>query len=417
VSAMVGGDVLIIGGGVVGMAAAYELSGSGVSVTVVDRGEPGFGCSYGNAGWITPSLARPLPSPGMLGKALRWMLDPDSPLYIQPRMNASLARWLLRFLRSMNAAHMNRAIDALTGLTRHSLDVYAGLDAETGHATGFRRDGLLVAASTDAGREDALGLREIASRRGVPGHPLDPAELRELEPAVTGRIAGGVFFPQEAHAEPLELVRAFAKGAKNRGARILSDHEVFAFRTEGRRVLSLETTRGVLSAGSYVLATGSWSRALSRKLGIEIPVLGGKGYALTLPPLEPMPRRPLMLIEKKIAVTPRDGSIRIGGTLELVDQDESITARRVAAIVRGARGYLTLPEDPRVLELWRGLRPCTPDGLPLIDRSPRHDNLVIATGHQMLGVQSAPGTARLVADLVLRRDPSFDPAPFRASRF
>src|SRR5262245_44510242 len=128
------------------MASAYELSQSGVAVTVIDRGEPGFGCSYGNAGWITPSLARPLPVPGMLWKALRWMLDPDSPLYIEPRASWALARWLLRFVRSMNGAHMDRAIDALTGLTQHSLEAYAHLEEETGHPTGFRRDGLVVAA-------------------------------------------------------------------------------------------------------------------------------------------------------------------------------------------------------------------------------------------------------------------------------
>ncbi len=416
-TARVEGDVLILGGGIVGMATAFELSRCGVPVAVIDRGQPGFGCSYGNAGWITPCLALPLPAPGMLWSALRWMLDPDSPLYIQPRPSWSLLRWLFRFALSTNRAHMDRAVDALTRLTRHGVEVYASLEQETGHATGFRRDGLLVAASTDAGLEDALDLRQSALRRGIPAHLLDVPEIRDFEPAITGTVRGAAFFPDEAHAEPLELVRAFEKGARDLGARILSHHEAYGFRTDGRRILSVETTRGNLAAASYVLATGSWSRGLCRRLGFSLPVLGGKGYALTLPPLRPMPRRPLMLLERKIAVTPRTDSIRLGGTLELVDQDESITSRRVAAIVNGARQLLAVPETPRILELWRGLRPCTPDGVPVIDLASSYDNLVLATGHQMLGVQSAPGTARMVADLLLGRQPTFEPGPFRADRF
>ncbi len=410
-------DVAIIGGGVIGLAIACELARRGVRVTVLDKGEPGHGCSFGNAGWLTPSLAMPLPRPGMLLKAMGWLLDPESPLYIKPRPSPFLAGWLLRFIRSMNQAHLLRSLEALAWLTRTSLDALARLEEETGHPTAFERNGLLVAAQTDAGLAGARRDMELVGRFGIPGRALGEAELRSFEPALTGSIRGGVFYPDDAQAEPYEVVRAYMKGAIAHGARILPSHEVHSFRVEGRRLVAVETTRGTFESGRFVLATGSWSRAVGRRLGLSIPVLGGKGYALIVPPLEPQPLRPILLLEKKVAVTPRRDSLRLAGTMEIVDGDDSITARRVGAIVKGARSFLNVPDDLVVRELWRGLRPCTPDGLPVIGFSPLHENLLIATGHQMVGLKAAPATARLAADLLLGEKPPFDPDIFRADRF
>jgi D-amino-acid dehydrogenase len=252
---------------------------------------------------------------------------------------------------------------------------------------------------------------------GVPGQKLDEAAIRALEPALTGRLAGGVYFPTEAHAEPLTIVRALAEKARAAGAKILERTEVYDFEVSDRRVTGVRTTHGMLSADQYVLATGSWSQRLGRMLRLRVPVLGGKGYAIIVPPFEPGPRHPMMLIEKKIAVTPREGTVRLAGTLELVNQDLSITRRRVDAIVRGAREFMNVPAEPQMIELWRGLRPCTPDGVPIIGRSPHHSNLVLATGHQMLGLQSAPGTGRLVGDIICGGTPTFALEPFSAGRF
>jgi D-amino-acid dehydrogenase len=156
---------------------------------------------------------------------------------------------------------------------------------------------------------------------------------------------------------------------------------------------------------------------VGRRLGLNIPILGGKGYAFITSPLSPNPRRPLMLVEKKVAVTPRDGTLRLAGTLELVNNDYSISPRRIDAIVKGAREFLNLPAEFQYTELWRGLRPCSPDGVPIIGYTKRYSNLFIATGHQMLGLQSALGTGRLAADLIQKKTPMFDPRPFDANRF
>ena len=410
-------EFLIIGGGVIGAACAMELATRGAGVTLVERGEIGHGCSYGNAGWLTPSLATPLPAPGMLLTCLKWMADPESPLYIHPRPSLELARWLLRFARSMNRADFERGSRALIALSKWSLEAYERMSRELPDSFGFERRGLLMLGLTGAGVASARRELDLAERHGLTGTPLDADGVRALEPAITGRIAGGVHFTGEGHLEPLLAVRAMTAEAERRGARIVRGCEVFGADVAGRRLEGLRTTRGRLTADRYVLATGSWSKKLAAGLGLRIPVLGGKGYAILITPTEPMPRLPIKVTELRVAITPRQGSLRLAGTLEVVDGDESISPRRVDAILRGSRQVLNVPATPEVVEVWRGLRPCTPDGMPVIGFARSLPNLFIATGHQMCGLHTAPATGRLAADLLTGATPLFDPAPFRADRF
>ena len=243
-------------------------------------------------------------------------------------------------------------------------------------------------------------------------------EVKDLEPAITGsKICGGVYFPNEAHVEPHATVLTLLRSAQKYGASVHPKTEVFDFVTDGRHVIGADTTAGFVGADSIVLAAGAWSGRIARTLKLHIPMLSGKGYAVIVEKPTPTPVIPCMLIEKKVAVTPREHGLRLAGTLELVDLDESITVRRVNAILNGARQYLSVPADPQVIEVWRGLRPCTPDGVPIIGRVPGFDNVVVATGHQMLGLQTAPATASLVADLVAGQTPIVDPQPFRVDRF
>ena len=410
-------DVLVVGGGVIGMSCAYELAKAGARVTVIDKGEPGLGCSYGNAGWLTPCFSMPLPMPGMLLKSIKWMTNPESPLYIQPRPSWLLVSWLTRFLFAMNKRAMIRSVTALTEISKFSLDEYAKLSEATGHDIRFNRQGLLMAAQSRDGFNYAKQEMNLVAEHGVPGRSMTAEELRAFEPALTGKLEGGVFFPNEAHAEPLEVVRALTAGALKYGAKILSGHELIDCQVANGKITAVRTTKGILTADRYVLATGSWSTGVGRALGLNIPILGGKGYAFITKPLSPNPLRPLMLVEKKVAVTPREGSLRLAGTLELVNNDYSISPRRVDAIVKGAREFLNVPKDFQYSEIWRGLRPCSPDGLPIIGAPKKYSNLFIATGHQMLGLQSGIGSGRLTADLLFGKKPIVDPKPFRADRF
>lgn len=409
--------VAIVGAGAIGAATALDLARRGVRVTVLDRGAVGHGCSYGNAGWLTPSLSTPLPAPGVLTTSLRWLLDPDSPLYIKPSPHPSWFRWMARFALSTSKTQFEAGTRALTELSKFSLDAYANLDRELPGSFGFSPTGLLMIAQSPASLAVARHEAEAVQRRGIAARVLDADGVRAVEPAVRGEVAGGVLFPDEAHCEPLAAVEAMARAARSAGATIEAGVEVFGFTTNGSRVAALRTSRGEVAADRFVLATGSWSKDLGRMLGLRIPVLGGKGYAVIVRSVDPAPRMAVKVLDRRIAITPRAGSTRLAGTLELVDGDESVTTRRVEAIVRGSRTVLNIPEPPEIVEVWRGLRPCTPDGLPMIGFSPRHDNLVLATGHQMCGLHTAPATGRLVADLLTGSPPSFDPTPFRVDRF
>ncbi len=410
-------DVLVVGGGVIGLASAYELTRAGASVIVIDKSDPGYGCSYGNAGWITPCFSMPLPMPGMLLKSIGWLTDPESPLYIKPELSLTLFRWLLRFLLSMNRRQMIASVDALTSLSKQSLALYKELARTTDKPFSFAQNGLFMVAQSDDGYAYARSEMELVARSGIPGRILGEEEARAFEPALTERVKGGVFFPDEAHAEPLQVTQTLAHEARKLGARIIPKAEAIDFQLGPRGIASARTTQGIFQAEQFVLATGSWSPRLAQTLELRVPVLGGKGYAIITDPISPNPLRPMMLVEKKVAVTPRDGTLRLAGTLELVNQDETFTTRRVEAIVRGAREFMNVPKDIRYHEIWRGLRPCTPDGVPIIGRTARYPNLLLATGHQMLGLQSATGTGKLVADLLLGRTPEVDPRPFRAERF
>ena len=412
-------DVLIIGGGVIGTACAYYLTQRDVRVTLIDKGPIGFGCSYGNAGLIVPSHGLPLPMPGAVRQALGWMFRPDSPLYIKPRLSWELARWLFRFLRSANERHLHYAAEVLVELARHSLALFETLGETEGVAEeiGFEKRGALYVCNSHGALDAVRHEMELVGSLGVPGRAVDAAELRQMQPALTGPIVGGTWFEHEAHAEPLKVVQTLARLAEERGATILPWTEVIDVQRRGRQIEAIRTTRGRLVADEYVLATGSWTPPLAHALKLRVPIQPGKGYALIVEPWSTSPTVPLFLVEPKVAVTPRAGSIRLAGTMELAGLDEKISTRRADAIARGARLFLNLPDPPAVTETWRGLRPCTPDGLPVIGRTPQCENLVLAAGHAMLGLTLSTGTGQLVADLITNQQPRINPQPFSATRF
>ena len=410
-------DVLVVGGGVVGAACAYYLTGRGATATVIDRGEVGHGCSYGNAGMIVPSHSFPLPMPGVMHDALRWLLDPDSPFHIKPRLSWELIRWLLRFARCSTKKHMHHAAEALASLSLKSRALYDEIEARAGAEMHLKKYGALYPCQTSKGLDHVMHEMEILRPYGVEGRSLDENELRAMEPAITGPVIGGTYFEGDAHAEPLSVVQTLLRLAEEQGARIEPRTELIDWELRDRRIEAVRTTRGTFRARQYVLAGGSWSPRLARPLELNVPIQAGKGYGVTIEPFDPLPKIPVLLNEVRVGVTPRADSVRLAGTMELAGLDESITERRVRAIVRGARKFFNVPEEPKVVEIWRGLRPCTPDGLPIIGRHHRWDNLTLAAGHAMLGLTLAAGSGHLVADLIAGDTPCVDPEPFQPERF
>ena len=410
-------DHLVVGGGIIGIMIADALAREGASVVVADQGSIGRGCSEGNAGWITPSFAMPLPRPGLFWKAMRWMADPDSPFYIQPRPTPATISWLMKFGLAMDRRGFHLGTAALVDLSRYSLDAYLEIERNLPGRMGLEKEGLLMVAMTPRGFASATADAELMAGFGVNGVRLDAHEAIAVQPALREGLSGAIYYPDEAHILPMAALQVIADRARRAGVMIAERTEVFDFDVKDGRIREVLTTRGRFKAGKVVLATGAWSRNLARRLGLSLPVMGGKGYSMTVQAPTSSSRVPAMIMERKVAVTPVGDRLRLAGTLELVADDYSISPRRVESIRKSAETALRLPDSVSVDRIWRGLRPCTPDGLPIIGRTSTLENLFLATGHQMLGIQTAPATARLTTDLILGNDPIFDPVPFRPERF
>jgi D-amino-acid dehydrogenase len=411
-------DVTVIGGGIVGLACALELARRGVKVCVLERDRVGYGCSKGNAGWLTPALALPLAVPGQWRKALKWLADPQSPFYIRPRADWRLLTWLVGFLAASRRSQFEQNAAALVSLSRLSLDAWEEIaDTPGTEPFEFARDGLLAVFETQGALDAARVSAEMTADLGVPFEHWSAETVREREPAIRGVQIGGLFFPREGRCEPYLAVQTLAAAARLAGVEIVESAEVLTAEHTSSNVRSLRTTRGRFEAADYVLAAGTWSGSLGARLGVSVPMMGAKGYSLLVPPLEPQPRCSLYLAERKIAVNPHSSSLRIAGTLELVGEDLTVNSRRLEGIIQGARGMLQLNDPLGEVEIWRGLRPCLPDGMPAIGRTRRYRNLWLATGHHMTGLKTAPGTGRLLAELLCGLTPFIDPLPFRADRY
>ncbi len=413
-------SVTVIGGGIIGLSCAVKLAEAGADVVVIEKEQVGYGCSYGNAGWMTPCFSMPLPMPGMLLKSMKWMLNPSGPLYIKPVPSVLLTQWLTRFLLSMTEKKSQIAIEALVTLSLKSLNDYKKLAQEYPEIE-MQQKGLLMVSATPVGVKAAVNEMNLVEKYNIPGRKLNAEQIKELEPALKGNLLGGVYFSDEAHAEPLKVVQALAKKAQKLGVKILENTEFKKanFSTDGqkKKIKSIQTSKGEMQADVFVLAAGSWSQSLASDLALDVPILGGKGYALIVDRLQSQPKIPIMIVDRKIAITPRQDSLRIAGTLELVNQDFSITDRRVKAIFDGAKEFLHIPENIKVHETWRGLRPCTPDGVPVIGWAKNYHNLMLACGHQMLGLQSGLGTGQLVSDLIVSGKSELQRAVYDPARF
>jgi D-amino-acid dehydrogenase len=394
---------------------ALELARRGIEVTLLERGgELASGCSAGNAGLICPSHATPLANPAALRDGLRWLARPDSPFYLRPR--PGVLPWIARFVAASRPERARAASRVVRELSLASLELHAEL-AAGGLETSFVQSGSLSVLLSEGAFEGARREAEESRREGVRAEVLERGQARELEPSLSGEPAGAVYYPDDAHCDPYRFVQAVGGAAAEAGARICTRVEVLALRRGNGRVEGIQTTAGDVRAGTIVVAAGAWSPPLARGLGVYMPIEGGKGYHVDLETAAGDPSRPVWFQESRVIATPLPGRLRLAGTLELAGLDESVNRVRVEAIVKAARKGIAGLEGRRVLEVWRGLRPCTPDGLPLVGRTETPDNLVLASGHAMMGLTLAPVTGRLVGEIVAGDEPSHDLRPLRPGRF
>ena len=411
-------DVLVIGGGVIGVCSAYYLTRKGCSVTLVEQGDICSGCSWGNIGLVVPSHSIPLAAPGVVAKALKWMLDPQSPFYIKPRPDWGLITWLWRFNRAANERRALQSAPLIRDLTRLSLELYDELSQLDGLEFGYARRGLLLACLTQKCLDAFKAEAELLGKVGVQTRELDQQQMRQIEPALTSSPAmGGILYPEDANLIPSDFVEGLAAHVQQLGATICPGTEVFDIEADSSRIVTVKTTRGDLRPNQVVLATGSWTPLLLRRLGIRLPIQPAKGYSITTTRPTGAADIPLILGEPKAAVCPMGSTMRFGGRLELAGMDFSIDERRVNVILHGVRSFFPDLGDYDIIRIWRGLRPCTPDGLPVIARSKRLNNLIVAAGHAMVGVSLGPATGKLVAQIVTGEQPLLDPAGMSLERF
>ncbi len=406
-------DVLVIGGGSIGLHSAYYLLKAGRSVTLLDKATIGTGSSSGNAGHIVPSHIIPLAAPGVIPNALKWMLDPqNSPFGMKLSLNPRYLLWLLKFAAACNEDNVTRGIPPFKSLGLLSSKNFAEIVAAERFDCSYQQRGLLFLYKTQSGFEGGRHEAEVLHQHGLPAEVLDQDAVHQREPAALSDVLGGVHFTGDSSLNPARYLSLLTARVSEMGAHLYENTPVTGFEMTGENISRVLTAHGEFEAEQIVLAAGAWSPIVVRDLRLNIPIQPARGYSLTMSAPHVMPRQALLLGERKVAVTPMGDVLRFTGRLEIGNMSTTPDPRWIAGIERAVREYIDLDEKLDIRETWAGLRPTTPDGLPIIDVSPRHRNLILATGHAMLGLSLGPGTGQVVAELANGVKPGFDIHPF-----
>jgi D-amino-acid dehydrogenase len=413
-------QTIVIGGGVIGLCAAWQLLESGVEVVVIDAAPAGGdNGARENAGMIVPSHFIPLAAPGMMAKGLKWLLDRESPFAIRVRPDPALARWGWLFHRHSTPAHVRDSAAVLRDLNLESRRMFAAL-ADSGGDFGLVKRGLVMLCKSRAALDEEAEVALTAATLGLRADVLDAAALAKLDPDVTMDVAGGVHYPDDCHLDPARLLDVLRERVLKLGGRIRHEAVVDEITRAADGSLLEARGDGFAEAGSqFVIAGGIRSVSLMQHLGLRLPMQPGKGYSLTLAAPAQLPQLCSILTEAKVAVTPMGGRLRFAGTMEIGARDDRANPARLRGIIRSAGEYFPeiRTEAFDGLRPWVGHRPVSPDGLPYLGRSRRIPNLVIATGHAMMGLSLAPVTGAVVAALVTGRPPFRDLAALDPERF
>jgi D-amino-acid dehydrogenase len=400
---------VVVGGGVIGLCTAYYALKRGFAVTVIEReAAGGDNCSMGNAGMIVPSHFTPLAAPGMIAKGLRWMFNPESPFYVRPRVNLDLMRWGWLFYRHSTERHVAASQELLRDLNLESRRLFAELSDEEDF--GLVKRGLLMLCKTEKGLGEESHVAKAARDIGLEAEVLDAAAVARLDPGITMDVAGAVYFPQDCHLSPSRFMASMRRRVLENGGIIESGVTLDSIETRGGKAVAVTGNGRRFGGEKFVICGGSWSADLLKSVGLKLPLQAGKGYSLTLPSPPELPQLCSIFAEAKVAITPMDGSLRFGGTMEVGGLDLSINPARVRGIVKSVNAYFPKfsEQDFDGIKPWAGLRPVSPDGVPYLGKVPGCGNLLVATGHAMMGLSLGPVSGRLVADL-LAGDPPFRP--------
>lgn len=411
-------EVLVIGGGIIGLCSAYYLQKEGHQVTVIDSSDISSGASYVNAGYIAPSHFIPLSSPGIISKGIKWMMNSSSPFYVKPRLNIDFLKWFWAFKKSATKAKVERAIPILKDINLLGRDLFEEIKASDDFNFHYERNGLLMCYQTDKAGEEQWNVGKIGIREGLNVQNLSKNDVQKLEPNVDMNIKGAVFYECDAHTTPGEFMNEMVSYLKSSGVIFLLNEEVQDIHMSDGKISKIITNKQELKGDEVVLAAGSWSPLLTKKLGIKIPIEAGKGYRINVERSTGI-KMPSILVEAKAAVTPMNGFTRFAGTMEIGGINHNINKNRVRAIAKAGESYYNglKIEQAEIDNADCGLRPCTPDGIPYIGKSLKCKNLTIATGHAMMGWSLGPSTGKLVSEIISEKKLSLNLDLLNPDRF
>jgi len=410
--------VHIIGGGVIGLFTALYLSNEGKNVTIIDKGDFSNGTSFGNAGMIVPSHFVPMASPGILKKGIKWLTNSSSPFYIKPKIDIDLISWLWNFYKHCNTDHVQSNMIHLLNLNQKSKDLFKELSKNVMKDFGLQEKGILMLHRTPKGQHENALFQSQAQSLNLETRMLSHRQLSDFDSAVNYKATGGLLFPGDAHINPRILIQQLVLKIKAQGVEFIMQTAIDDFEFSNSKVTSIYARDRKISVDQLVIANGSWSARLLKKLNQKIFIQSGKGYSLTIEKESNHPNIPTILSEDKVAITPFENHLRISGTLELGNLNYHINKKRVQGIIDSLPKYYSNFDTSKInkTEAWVGHRPCSADGLPYIGKCPNLSNVFVGTGHGMMGVSMAPVTGKLISQLVTEQNPLFDISPFRLDR-
>jgi D-amino-acid dehydrogenase len=454
---------LIIGGGIIGLSTAYFLREDGWEVTVLEKGDLSNNCSFGNMGYLSPSHFVPLAAPGMIEQGILWMFNQKSPFYVRPSLRWDLVDWGWKFMRASTKAHVQRSARPFVDILMLSKKLFQDW-ADAGEMQfELTKKGCIMYYQTAKTEKEELENARAAEQLGLQAEVLDREQIQALEPDLRPDVRGGVWFKDDAHLYPNALMQQLPALLEKRGVTIIRNAEVTGFERQNGAIKSvrykltpnsepqtssrglgtnlqtsnfeLRTPNSELQTSNFdlvVLAAGSWSPQLARLAGEYLPLMPGKGYSMTVDNPQKKLNYPCILLEAKVALTPWNNRLRIGSTMEIGPIDERILFPRVQGILEAVPRFLPgYSDDPAFQELadlerlksnlkekvWYGFRPVSADGLPYIGFARKNKNLLIATGHAMLGLSMGAGTGKLVAEMAGGKPTSISVAAFDPKRY
>jgi len=407
--------VVIIGGGIVGLSTAYYLQEEACEVIVIDKSDISSGASFVNAGYISPSHVIPLSAPGMVASGIRMMFDSASPFYLKPRFDIDLWRWAWAFYKSATAKHVKEAAPIIKDLTVFSRELYQEMKDKAIFDFQFERKGLLMCYQTPKFEDKEAHLAEVARAQGLKVNQITKAELHKMEPEINAE--GAYYYTCDAHSTPGDFMQKMHHYLESKGVTFYTDETVLDFDFNSDSVKSLKTTKQTLTFDELVIATGSWTPLLAKKLGIKMLIQAGKGYRINVHRKTGI-KYPAILAERNTAVSPMAGFTRFGGTMEIAGINHNINPVRVKAIADAAHAFypnVTINND-EMSDADCGLRPVSPDGLPFIGRTKNFKNVCFATGHAMMGWSQGPATGKLISETINEKKTTLNLESFSPDR-